>query len=128
MPALCPRKLPTEILTARLMARTTRSSSVGIIVLGLGMVLFALGAKLALIHRYGTDQPYADQWAAEGLSLLRNPLYFSMNLALVTAPHGEHRPGLMRLWVRGLIVANDGQWDCFVELVADLLIYGAFLA
>lgn len=110
------------------MARTQRSFSLGVLLLGLGVVLFALGAKLALIHRYGTDQPYADQWAAEGMFLLRNPLNFDLNLAMVTAPHGEHRPGLMRLWVRGLIVANDGQWDCFVELVADLLIYGAFLA
>ena len=110
------------------MERSKRSFSVGVLLLGLGLVLFALGAKLALIHRYGTDQPFADQWAAEGMFLLRNPLYFDMNLAMVTAPHGEHRPGLMRLWVRGLIVANNGQWDCFVELVADLLIYGAFLA
>jgi hypothetical protein len=92
------------------------------------MVLFAVGAKLALVHRYGTDQPYADQWAAEGMYLLRGPLYYQVDLTQITASHGEHRPGLTRLWVLGLIRANAGQWDCFVELVANLLIYGAFLA
>lgn len=91
-------------------------------------MLFATGAKLALIHRYGTDQPFADQWAAEGMYFLRGPLYYQVDLSQIISPHGEHRPGLTRLWVRGLILANGGQWDCFVELVANLLIYGVFLA
>jgi len=42
---------------------TRRPFSLAVFLLGLGVVLFAVGAKLALIHRYGTDQPYADQWA-----------------------------------------------------------------
>jgi hypothetical protein len=96
--------------------------------LGLGVVLFAVGAKLALVDRYGTDQPYADQWAAEGMYLLRGPLYYQVDLSQITATHGEHRPGLTRLWVLGLIRANGGQWDPLVELVANLLIYAAFLA
>lgn len=99
-----------------------------ILLLGLGMVLFALGAKLALIQRYGTDQPSADQWAAEGGDLLRGPLHDRVELSQLVAPHGEDRPALMRLWGRGLIAANAGQWDGFVELVANLLIYAAFLA
>lgn len=90
--------------------------------------MFALGGKLALIHRYGTDQPYADQWAAEGMFLLRGLLYYDLDFTQIIATHSEHRPGLSRLWVLGLIRANGGQWDCFVELVANLLIYGAFLA
>src|SRR2546421_453467 len=43
-------------------------------------------------------------------------------------PHGEHRPALTRFITRGLIVANGGQWDCYVEIVANLLIYAALLA
>lgn len=99
-----------------------------ILLLGLGVVLFAVGAKLALIQRYGTDQPYADQWSAEGMYFLRGPMYYHIDFTQLTAQHGDHRPGLTRLWVRGLILANAGQWDCFLELVANLLIYGAFLA
>lgn len=99
-----------------------------ILLLGLGVVLAALGAKLLLVHRYGTDQPYADQWAAEGMYFLRGPMYYPVDWHQITNPHGEHRPGLTRLWVRGLILANDGQWDCFLELVANLLIFGTFLA
>ncbi len=98
-----------------------------VLLLGLGVVLAALGGKLALVQRYGTDQPYADQWMAEGMYFLRGPMYYPIDLAQITAQHAEHRPGLTRLWVRGLIVANAGQWDCFLELVANLLIYGAFL-
>ena len=104
-----------------------RPFSLALVWLGLGVVLFAVGAKLALIHRYGTDQPYADQWAAEGMYFLRGPLYYKVDLTQVTATHGEHRPGLTRLWVLGLDRANGGQWDPFVELVANLFIYAAFL-
>lgn len=99
----------------------------GVFLLGLGAVLLAVGAKLILIQRYGTDQPYADQWAAEGMYFLRGPLYYQIDLTQLTSLHGEHRPALTRLWVRGLILANEGQWDCYVELVADLLIYAAYL-
>ena len=107
---------------------TRRPFSLAVFLLGLGVVLFAVGAKLALIHRYGTDQPYADQWAAEGMFLLRGPLYYHVDLSQILATHGEHRPALTRLWVRALVLGNEGQWDCFVELVANLLVYGLFLA
>ncbi len=105
-----------------------RPFSLAIALLGLGVVLFAIGGKMALINRYGTDQPYADQWAAEGMFLLRGPLYYHVDFTQIISSHGEHRPGLMRLWVLGLIKANGGQWDPYVELLADLLIYGAYLA
>lgn len=109
------------------MVKISRRLPGALLLLGLGVVLLALGAKLALIHRYGTDQPYADQWTAEGMYFLRGPMYYPIDWHQVTAQHGEHRPGLTRLWVRGLIVGNAGQWDCFLDLVANLLIYGAFL-
>jgi hypothetical protein len=110
------------------MEKTFRRLPGALLLLGLGVVLFAVAAKLALVQRYGTDQPYADQWMAEGMYFLRGPLYYSIDLKQLTADHGEHRPALTRLWVRGLIDANAGQWDCFLELVANLLIYAAFLA
>jgi len=93
----------------------------------MGVVLFALGAKLALIHRYGTDQPYADQWTAEGLYMVRGPLYYHLDWLQYFSPHGEHRPALSRVWLRGLVFLNEGQWDCFGQLVANLVVYAFFL-
>lgn len=95
--------------------------------LGCGIVLFAVGAKLALIDRYGTDQPYADQWAAEGMYMLRGPLYYDVDFQQMISTHSEHRPALSRYWLRGLIAVNGGQWDPFAQLVANLLIYAVFL-
>ena len=97
------------------------------LLLGFGVTLFALGAKLGLIQYFGTDQPYADQWATEGLGLVRGPLYYKLGWGSFSGYHGEHRPALTLLWAAGLITANGGQWDCFVELVANLAIYGTFL-
>lgn len=104
-----------------------RPFSFATIWLGLGVVLFALGAKLALIQLYGTDQPYADQWTAEGLYMVRGPLYYHLDWLQYFSPHGEHRPALSRLWLRGLVFANEGQWDCYAALVANLSLYALFL-
>ncbi|MEO6992322.1 MAG: hypothetical protein ABI273_01720, partial [Lacunisphaera sp.] len=95
--------------------------------LGLGVVLFVLGVKLALIHSFGTDQPFADQWAAEGVGFLQAPLHGGLNWASFFWPHGEHRPAITRLITRALIVANNGQWDCYVEIVFNLVLYAALL-
>ena len=96
--------------------------------LGLGVILVVLGAKLGLIDRYGTDQPYADQWAVEGVGFVRAPMYFDAGWGSYFSLHGEHRPALTRFWVKNLIWLNDGQWDCQVELVANLAIFGALFA
>ena len=122
-----PREHDVEPSVAAEFKSTKRRFSPGVLLLGLGVVMLATGAKLILIQRYGTDQPYADQWAAVGMYFLRGPLYYKINLTQITSLHGEHRPALTRLWVRGLILANEGQWDCYVELVADLLIYAGYL-
>ncbi len=122
-----PSQHPIEVLTVQPVENSRRPLTPAIILLGLGVVLFAVGAKLALIHRYGTDQPYLDQWAAEGWALVRGPLYYHLDWSQYLSLHGEHRPGLSRLWLRGQLLANQGQWDCFVELVANLLVYAAFL-
>lgn len=96
--------------------------------LGWGVLLCVIGTKLGLIHFYGTDQPFADQWAAEGVGFLQAPLHGGLNWSSFFWPHGEHRPAITRLITRALIVSNEGQWDCYVEIVANLLIYAALLA
>jgi len=110
----------TAIL-GRLLRRKTQ-------LLGWGVLLCIIGTKLGLIHFFGTDQPFADQWAAEGVGFLQSPLHGGVNWASFFWPHGEHRPAITRFITRALIVANEGQWDCYVEIVANLLIYAALIA
>ncbi len=95
--------------------------------LAAGILLFAIGAKLALVHYYGGDQPYADQWAAEGATLFRARLYNRLGWENFFMAHGEHRPALTRGLAYGLFLLDDRQWDNRVELVANLLIYAACL-
>lgn len=95
--------------------------------LGLGMIVLVLGAKLGLIHAFGTDQPFADQWAAEGTAFVQAPLHADLNPASFFWPHGEHRPAITRLITWALIVGNGGQWDCYVEIVFNLTITAVLL-
>ncbi len=104
--------------------RTPRS----IWMLAAGIALFAVGAKLALIHYYGSDQPFADQWAAEGATLFRARLYGLLGWSNFFLPHGEHHPALMRGLAYGLFMLNGRQWDNRVETVANLLVYAAYLS
>ncbi len=94
-----PPKHPVEILTGQCEETQRLPLSLTLVLLGLGVVLFAGGTKLVLIERYGTDQSYADQWVAEGMYLLRGPLYYQVDFTQIISPHGGHRPGLARLFV-----------------------------
>lgn len=96
--------------------------------LAAGIALFAVGAKLALIHYYGTDQPFAEQWAGEGATLFRARLYGLLGWNNFFLPHGEHHPALMRGLAYGLFMLNGRQWDNRVETVANLLVYAAYLS
>jgi hypothetical protein len=88
----------------------------------LGALLFVIGAKLCLIRSFGSDVPYADQWAGEGSSLFQVKMRFGgVPLKHFFFPHGEHRPATMRLWAYALFRANGNQWDARVECVANLL-------
>lgn len=124
-----PSEHPVEILNtvARVVGNQNEASWSRGRLLGIGVLLFVVGAKLGLIHFYGTDQPFADQWAAEGAYFLQAPFHGGLDWASFLWPHGEHRPAITRLITRGLIVANEGQWDCYVEVVFNLSIYAAFL-
>ena len=92
-----------------------------------GIVLFAVGAKLGLVRFFGSDQPYADQWAGEGAALFRSSLYGRLGWLNFFGPYGEHHPALTRIMAWGLFRLNGRQWDARVEMVANLLVYAAFL-
>lgn len=85
-----------------------------------GILLIVAGARLWLIWHYGSDQPFHDQWVAEGMYLnwfdgnLEPPIFFY--------PHNEHRPALTRLLAMFEFWLN-GQWDCRLQMVVNLAIY-----
>jgi len=91
-----------------------------------GALLVVVGAKLWLVRSFGSDVPYADQWAGEGASI------FQMRMRYGHVPghhfffsHGEHRPATMRLWTYGLFLANGDQWDARLECFGNVLFQAA---
>jgi hypothetical protein len=94
--------------------------------LPLGAVLFVLGAKLALVETMGSDVPLADQWTAEGSTLFQVKLHRGrIPLEHFFFSNSEHRPATTRFLAYALFVADNGQWDCRVQAVVNLLFQGA---
>lgn len=90
-----------------------------------GLLCCVIAAKLLLISVYGTDQPYLDQWAGEGLHPLYQVRHGHVPWDHFFSPHSEHRPALMRYASYACYVMNGFQWDPYVELVFNLIIYAA---
>jgi len=101
--------------------------------LGLIACLFAfvLGARWAVVDRFGMDLPEWDQWDAEGIHLLAPWYQGHFTLEELFRPHNEHRVVLTKLVNLGLTAAN-GQWDqrleCAVNSAMAALIAAAFFA
>ena len=82
------------------------------------LVAFVLGARWAVIDRFGSDLPEWDQWDAEGLHAIV-PWYGHKDfLSELVLPHNEHRVVLTKLLNLGLTVAN-GQWDQRLECAVN---------
>ncbi len=84
------------------------------------MVLCVAGARLWLIFHYGSDQPFHDQWTAEGF--YRNWFDGNLEWQIFFYPHSEHRPALTRLLAMAEFWLN-GQWDARLQMVVNLGIY-----
>ena len=71
--------------------------------------LFALvlGARWALIDRYGMDLPYWDQWDGEGLHLLAPHYEGRLTPAVLFQPHNEHR----------IVLTNDILFHIIVHIL-----------
>jgi hypothetical protein len=87
----------------------------------LAAALVILGAKLYLIHAYGSDMPFWDQWDAEP------PLYIGYDQGKLFwsdlfASHNEHRVFFARIWALGLFALN-GQWDPGLQTTANALLH-----
>ncbi len=85
--------------------------------LTLGVLLVVAGFHLWLIARYASDQPFSDQWGAEGHIVFEQWLHHRTTHADYLATHAEHRPVLTCLLTFATFLANR-QWDCRVETLA----------
>lgn len=84
------------------------------------MALFVGGAKLGLIHHWASDQPFFDQWSAEGGAVYRWRLGGAWEFAHYFFPHGEHTPALTRIIATGCAVANADQWDSRLQMLVSV--------
>jgi hypothetical protein len=91
----------------------------------LGLALIVAASHLALVARFGSDQPFHDQWGAEGFMLYRPWLHGVLTPEYFFFPHSEHRPAATRLlaWAE---FALNGQWDARVQLLANAAIVAGF--
>lgn len=92
----------------------------------LSLLLVGLGARLWLIHRFGTPLPFWDQW--EEARVVYIP-YFEgrLSLAELFSANNEHRMFFNRFYDLALLLLN-GQWDNQVEMVANAFGYSACIA
>jgi hypothetical protein len=96
--------------------------AVGVAVAAAGL---AFASRLALIHAYGSDVPYMDEWGALGLTLFIPRSLGALGAANFLAAHNEHRIVLSRLLGYGLAVANR-QWDPLLEMTVNATIHAGF--
>jgi len=92
----------------------------------LSLLLVGGGARLWLIHRFGTPLPFWDQWEEARVVYLPY-LDGRLSLGALFSPHNEHRIFFTRIYGLGLLLLNGGQWDNQVQMVANALLYAATL-
>lgn len=85
-----------------------------------GIVAFIVGAKFALIHFYASDQPFNDQWNAEGGGVFRWRLGGAWDFSHHFFPQGEHTPALTRIALTGVAALNAEQWDSRLPMMLSV--------
>jgi len=102
----------------------THLLAVGVAVAAAGV---AFASKLALVHAYGSDVPYMDEWDALGRALFIPMSLGSLGSANFLVAHNEHRIVLSRLLGYGLAVANR-QWDPLLEMTVNAAVHAGLCA
>ena len=74
----------------------------------LGVALLVLGLRWWLVHLYGVEVPFWDQWDAEVDALLRPWQQGRLGLAALFTPHNEHYIVSTRLFSLALFSAHGG--------------------
>ena len=92
----------------------------------LSLFLTGLGAKLWLVHRFGTPMPIWDQWM-EAFGVYLPYFEGKLTVADLFSAHNEHRIVFTRLYSLGLLLLN-GQWDNQLQMVVNALIHCATMA
>lgn len=88
--------------------------------LAAGFLAFSM--KLALVHAYGSDVPYWDEWDAIGAELLVPHALGQLHARSFLRPHNEHLLLFTRLIDYSLAVSN-GQWDALLEMTVNAVIH-----
>jgi hypothetical protein len=89
--------------------------------------LVVIGTKCWMIAGYGSPTPFWDQWDAEAAGLYPNFLSGTLSFSDLIAPHNEHRILMTRLWSL-LLLELGGYWDPILQMVANVLLLGLFVA
>ncbi|MEP9366142.1 hypothetical protein [Xanthobacter sp. VNH20] len=90
----------------------------------LACVLVIMGAKLTLIHFYGSPVPFWDQWDAEGGQIYQTYLQGHVPLTNLIAAHNEHRILMTRLL--GLVLLEfSGRWDPILQMCVNVVLHVA---
>ena len=88
----------------------------------IALFLMILGAHWWVAGVYSRPLPYWDQWDGEWENLLKPWQEGHLTWAALFAPHNEHRIFLTRVVALALFAAN-GQWDGYVEMTVDALLF-----
>jgi hypothetical protein len=88
----------------------------------LAVALVIFGARLWLIHNFGSSVPYWDQWDSEAAFLLLPWLNDSLAFSDLFAVHNEHRIFFTRIQTLLLLILNEGQWNPLLEMVVNALL------
>jgi hypothetical protein len=83
-----------------------------------------VSVRLGILHWFGVDSPYSDQWG-EVWSWLRPFSDGHTDWSMLIAPHNEHRIMWVRLVALALFILNNRQWDNLVAAGLDAFLVAA---
>jgi hypothetical protein len=112
---------PATVATGVSRLRRAGRQAVPVVALFLTIVV----GRAVFVSLFAESIPFADQWDAEGINLLKPWLEGSLGWADLVAPHNEHRIFFTRLLSLALFEANQGQWDNLVVAYANTMVYAA---
>lgn len=93
----------------------------------LSLFLLVVGAKWAVVDRYGSDLANWDQWDAEGFYVLQPFGEHRLSWLDLFIPHNEHRVFPTKLL--GLVEAQlNGQWDARLQCAVNAVLHASLVA
>ena len=90
-------------------------------------LLIILGVKLLLVHSFGSDTPFWDQWDAEAARLYKPFIEGHLTFNALVASHNEHRIFFTR--ILGLVELElFGQWSPRFQMAVNAFLHVATVA